>query len=331
MMIQFGSSRGAAAEALTPWRRGVVLTCLLLLSTGCVRHTVSQDFGLSGFKPRSATPQKTQAPDSSVRSVLQKQKIHSFDPVSDDPRVQTLQTRLKANNNDFSARLELATIYESYRLFADASEQYMQALQTLKVTPETDGAIVEQAVLGFARVSQPSGRAKEALPLLESFAKEKKSASAWNQLGLLYDTAGDLGSGEKAFQEGLALNSQADRLHNNLGYNLLLQRKTETAAAEFQKALEINPVSAVTRNNLGVALARLGDLQGALAQFEAASDPATAHNNLAVVLLESGEYEQSREELVKALAIRHSFAPAMENFKLVQERIRGEGTGTQSK
>jgi Flp pilus assembly protein TadD len=172
---------------------------------------------------------------------------------------------------------------------------------------------------------------KEAIPLLESFAKEKKSASAWNQLGLLYDAAGDLGSGEKAFQEGLALSPRSDRLHNNLGYNLLLQQKGEPAAIEFQKALEVNPASAVTRNNLGVALARLGDLQGALTQFEAAADPATAHNNLAVVLLESGQYEQSRDELVKALALRHSFGPAMENFKLVMERIRSQETGAQSK
>jgi Flp pilus assembly protein TadD len=87
----------------------------------------------------------------------------------------------------------------------------------------------------------------------------------------------------------------------------------------------------VTRNNLGVALARLGDLQSALKEFESAADPATAHNNLAVVLLEAGQYEQSRDELVKALQIRNSFAPALENFKLVQERIRGQADGAHSK
>jgi tetratricopeptide (TPR) repeat protein len=73
---------------------------------------------------------------------------------------------------------------------------------------------------------------------------------------------------------------------------------------------------------MGVVLARRGDLEGALQQFQSAADSATAHNNLAVVLLEAGEYEKSREELVKALAIRHYFAPALANFKIVQERIR---------
>jgi Tfp pilus assembly protein PilF len=329
-MILFGLESHGEDKGSFALRLGAMLAAILLC-TGCVRHTVSQDFGLSGFKTPRAPSQKTQAPDSSVRSVFQKQKINSFDPLSDDARVQALQTRLKSNSSDVTARLELAAIYESYRLFTDASQQYTQALQTLKTTPDSDDAVVEQAVLGFARSIQASGRPKDAIPLLEGFAKDKKSASSWNQLGLFYDAAGDLPSGEKSFREGLALNPLSDRLLNNLGYNLLLQQKTEPAASAFQKALEINPTSAVTRNNLGVALVRLGDLQGALAQFEAASDPATAHNNLAVVLLESGQYEQSRDELVKALAIRHSFAPAMENFKLVQERIRVQETGAQSK
>src|SRR5207249_5354850 len=73
---------------------------------------------------------------------------------------------------------------------------------------------------------------------------------------------------------------------------------------------------------LGTLLARRGDLQGALEQFQMAADAATAHNNLAVVLLEMEQYERSREELVKALAIRRYFAPALANFRLVQERMR---------
>src|SRR5262249_28329247 len=153
------------------------------------------------------------------------------------------------------------------------------------------------------------------------FAKERSSANVWNDLGLLHDAVADLASGEKAFREAVALTPGADRFHNNLGYNLLLQKKIDPAVAEFRKALDLNPAAAVTRNNLGVALARLGDYDGALQQFESAADPATAHNNLAVVLFEAGLYEQSRDELAKALSFRHSFGPALANFKLVQERL----------
>jgi Tfp pilus assembly protein PilF len=138
----------------------------------------------------------------------------------------------------------------------------------------------------------------------------------------LYDAAGNLKAGEIAFRNSILQDEASDRSHNNLGYNLLLQNDTAAAEVEFRRALELNPKSATTRNNLGVVLARRGDLAGALDQFQSAADAATAHNNLAVVLLEAGQYEQSRQELVKALAIRHYFAPALANFKLVQERIR---------
>ena len=304
---------------------------LLLLSTSCVRRAVSQDFGLPARVKPHRDAKTAHAPDTSIRAVFQKQKIEAFDPLTDDKRVQALQTHLKTDGQDVAAHLELAQIYEGYNLFAEASEQYTQVLQVMSSPRDGSTATAEPAMLGFARASQALRQVHDAIPMLERFAKERKSGNAWNQLGLLYDAAGDLASGEKSFGEALALNASSDRFHNNLGYNLLLQKKMDSAAAEFRKALELNPSSAVTRNNLGVALARIGDLQGALEQFEFASDPATAHNNLAVVLLEAGRYEESRDELVKALAIRHSFAPALANFKLVQERIRGQAQGVQSK
>jgi Flp pilus assembly protein TadD len=141
-------------------------------------------------------------------------------------------------------------------------------------------------------------------------------------MGLLYEDARDLASAEWAFRQALALNPDSDRTHNNLGYNLLLQNNSVGAEEAFRKALELNPASATARNNLGTLLARRGDLAEALEQFQVSTDAATAHNNLAVVLMEIGQYERSREELVKALAIRRYFAPAMANFKLVQERMR---------
>jgi hypothetical protein len=73
---------------------------------------------------------------------------------------------------------------------------------------------------------------------------------------------------------------------------------------------------------LGTLLARRGETEAAFQHFRMASpDVATAHNNLAVALLESGELEQSRDELVKALTARYYFAAPMQNFKLVQELL----------
>jgi Flp pilus assembly protein TadD len=227
----------------------LVLLTSLALSAGCVRRTVTQDFGLSGINARPVKRPVSPSPDANLRALFKKQTVTSFSPVSpvsDADQVESLQERVKTNPQDLAA---------------------------------------------------------------------------WLELGLMYERLNDVAAAEHTFQEALALYPESDRVRNNLGYSLLLQNKTEAAEGEFRKALELNPASATARNNLGALLARRGDTQRAFEQFQMTADPATAHNNLAVVLLEMGRYEESRDELVKALAIRHSFAPALANFKLVQERI----------
>ena len=314
------------------------LITIFTLATGCVhRATVSQDFGLPGGlapQKKAKTPPVSPAirrpaaisPDDVLRATLDHQTEGAFNPLTDDRRIQSLQNRLKLDPQNPAARLELAGIYEHYRLCEDALEHYTESLRLVRSQPEPNGLLGEKAGLGLGRCARASGRARQAIPVLEAFLKEWPAAGTmaglWNEVGLLYDALGYLPTGEKAFREAVQRNEATDSLHNNLGYNLLLQDKADAAESEFRRALQLNPKAATTRNNMGVILARRGDLQGALEQFQSAADAATAHNNLAVVLLEAGQYEKSREELVKALAIRHYFAPALANFKLVQERIR---------
>jgi Tfp pilus assembly protein PilF len=290
----------------------------LILSTGCVHRTTTQDFGLTGIASPKPRRPPALTPDASLRTVFRRQTQGAFDPLSDDQHVQKLQARLKMNPQDIGARLELATTYESYQLYDKAFDQYTETLRL----STSDDASAQQAVLGLSRSGRASHRTAEAIPLIEAILKDRPTAHSWNELGLLYQEVRNLAASERAFQETVARTPESDRAHNNLGYNLLLQNKIDEAELEFRKALELNPASATARNNLGTLLARRGDLEGALEQFQMAADAATAHNNLAVVLLEIGQFERSRHELVKALAIRHYFAPALANFKLVQERMQ---------
>ena len=286
----------------------VTLLAIFLLAAGCVRRTSVQNFGLSG-------PRSVKSPDASLRAIFQQQTKGAFDPLTDDARVQALKNRIKSNSEDTVARLELGAVYESYRLYSDALEQYTSALQN-------GGTLAEQSILGVVRCDQALDRTWQAIPLLEQYTKVSPSANVWNALGLLYNAAGNLPAGESAFREAVGANRESFQLHNNLGYTLLLQNKLEWAEAEFRKEIDINPNSAAAHNNFGVLLARSGDLRGALEQFEFTADEAVARNNLAVVLMEIGKYEQSRDQLVKALAIRRNFGPALDNFKRVQEGIR---------
>jgi tetratricopeptide (TPR) repeat protein len=288
---------------------GIPFLLAFLFAVGCVRHTTVQDFGLPG----GGTPKHAvSTPDSSLRAIFQKQTKGAFNPLSEDVRIQNLRKRLTMNPADVDARLELAAAYEGYRLYSEALEQFTEAFGLSRS---------EKAVLGIARSDQALNRTWQAIPLLEQFVKESPSPALWNTLGLLH-ASDNLAAGENALHEAIAADPKSDQWHNNLAYNLMLQNKTDAAESEFQKALELNSKSVATHNNLGILLARRGNLQAALEQFQFGADAATAHNNLAVVLMELGKYDQSREELVKALAIRRNFAPALSNFKLVQDRMR---------
>ncbi len=304
----------------------VVALSAVLLAAGCVRRTISDGLGL----PNVPSVRRS-SPDELLRSIFEQQTHGAFNPLTDDRRVQALQKRLTLNPADSIARSELAGIYETYNLFDDAFDQYVEVLRLTKDSKIADSRrLTDSALLGLARCGRAGGRANAALPFLEESPNEFRSVAFWNELGLLYDAVGDLVAGERALREGVAQNGASDSLKNNLGYNLLLQNKYEAAETELRNALELNPRSQTSRNNLGVLLARTGRVQEAFEQFRLSSDAATAHNNLAVVLLEIGKYEESRQELVKALTIRRYFAPALANFRLVQERIRDRSEASTS-
>ena len=289
------------------------------LGTSCMRRTATPDLGLNGLtSPVSPKSQAKSPPDASLRAVFKQQAEGTFNPLGGDPHVQELQARLKANSNDVMARLQLGVVYERYKLYDSALDQYKAALRQ---SAPAD-ALFEQAAVGVSRSARASHRVAEATPIVETALIQRPTANAWNELGLLYEDSGSFAAAESVFENALAMNPESDSAHNNLGYCLLLQGRLEGAEVEFRKALELNPTSATARNNLAVTVARIGDVRGSLEQFLMTSDAATAHNNLAVVLLEMGQYEKSREQLVEALTIRHYFAPALANFKIVQERIR---------
>jgi tetratricopeptide (TPR) repeat protein len=59
----------------------------------------------------------------------------------------------------------------------------------------------------------------------------------------------------------------------------------------------------------------------ALEHWKAATaDPAAAHNNLAVALMEEGRYGEARQELDAALALKRNYLPAMRNLAILAER-----------
>jgi len=284
---------------------------------------------------------------SAVTTVMTQEVENAVNAGSGDPEMRTLRQRLAANARDMDARITLARLY-ARRGYPDlALEHYRVA-----VMMDPDSLI---ATMELAKALRQMDQTQAALDVVQFYAL-KHPAASWeipSLEGVLQDELGQFVPGEQAHRAALKLEPNRGSLHNNLGYNLLLQGKAEAAAAEFQAALKIDPRDEVAHNNLGAALAaqspstasgeqpaaqpaqsdsnpgppkkvskseaKRNAARQAFADWQRNADPAVAHNNLAALMIEQGRWEEARAELRAALMAKPDFAPALANLRLVSD------------
>ncbi|MEO8126846.1 MAG: tetratricopeptide repeat protein [Bryobacteraceae bacterium] len=272
----------------------------LALMTGGCTHTV-----------RTSSVQMTRHPDTQPISAMKRQIANAADAGEGDTIARTLRQRMAADPSNLKIRMELARHYEESGIPELAAEHYRLASQLAPDSPE--------AAVGHARMLRRLDLSAQALTTLAKFQSDHHHVSpeVLNWLGILQDEAGDFAKAEASYRAALILNPKSDAVHNNLGYNLLLQNRMSQAADEFRTALAIAPQSQIARNNLGVALA--SQPREAVLHMQSVSDPATAHSNLAAVLIEQGAYKQAREELRIALGYRKDHPAALSNLLLLSQ------------
>ena len=248
-----------------------------------------------------------------VSRVMARQVQNAVDAGDGDLEARALRQRLAASTSDLEARLALARLYARRGLPDLALEHYR-----LAAVQFPDSAPV---ALALAKTLREMAETGTALNAIEEFLAKHPNGS-WELLslrGIIEDERGRFGPAEAAHRAALALDPGRSALHNNLGYNLLLQGKGDAAMAAFRRALELDPRSEIAHNNLGAALALESrpETALALAEWQRSADPAVAHNNLAAVLMEQGRYAEARAELETALGFRRDFPPALANLELV--------------
>ena len=250
-------------------------------------------------------------------SAMERQIRNALDAGDGDYRIRALRQRVASEPENATVRLELARAYREAG-YPDVALEHCR----LAAARFPDSAEVN---LALARALRDVGLRKEAIEGLETFLKAhpQESPQHLSWLGILRDETGALGPAEAAHRAALELAPGLDYLHNNLGYNLLLQKKNSEAAAEFREALRLNPASQLARNNLGTALANQGARDQAVANWQSAADPAVAHNNMAAVLIEGGNYADARKELDVALGYNRAQPAALKNLELVS-RLDGD-------
>jgi len=275
----------------------IILAAAMALASCAPRNP-----GAAGRAYRAPAPQP----------VFERQIRNAVDAGDGDYQVRALREKMAANPDDLQVRLDLAKAYRQ-RGFPDvALEHYRLAAARFPDSPEV--------AVELAKSLRAAGQRAEAARSLDIFASQHPALptpAPLSWLGILRDEMGQWTEGEKAHRSALALAPGSAYLANNLGYNLLKQNRKDEAAAQFRKALALDPASALARNNLALALA--GRPAEAIEEWRRLYDPATAHNNLAAVLIEQGSYPEARRDVDTALGYNQTHPAALKNLKLLSD------------
>jgi Flp pilus assembly protein TadD len=250
--------------------------------------------------------QQTATP--STPTVWERQIRNAADAGDGDYILKTIRARVAAEPENIAVRLELAKAYRERGYPEIALEVCRLAVARFPESADAQYALV--------RTLFEMKRPDDALATLAARPRDTAEYHTW--VGLVRDSAGAWEAGEPAHRKAVELAPAQDVARNNLGYNLLMQKKNAEAAAEFREALRLNPASQVARNNLGLALAS-SDTAQAVSNWQTASDAAAAHNNLATVWIEKGNWAEARKELALALSYNKSHPAALRNAALLSQ------------
>ena len=258
---------------------------------------------------KTAAPRPAAAP----LTVWERQVRNAIDAGDGDYRLKALREMVAAEPENVPARVSLAAAYRE-RGFPEVALE-ISRLAVARFPGSGD------AMISLIKDLRATGRRGEAISTLETYLRTNGGSGAeyWSWLGILRDESGLWPAGEPAHRKAIEVSSNVDSFHNNLGYNLLMQKKFDDAAAEFREALKLNPANATARNNLATALAESNATAQAVSTWQSATDPASAHNNLAVVWMEKGNYAEARKELELALGYNKAHPAAMRNLALLTQ------------
>ena len=266
---------------------------------------------------RSQAVRMQAKPAAPPETAFSRQIRNAHDAGDGDYALQRARQKVDSQPANPGARVALAKLYLE-RGFPDVAVEICRLAAAR--FPESGGV-----QLALVRSLYSLHQEGEAIAGLEAFvnAHPQQAPEYDSWLGLLYDRTGRWSEGEPWHRKAVAIAPAVDYLHNNLGYNLLMQKKSADAAAEFREALRFNPASELARNNLGLALANENQGAQAVANWQTGADPATAHSNLAAVLIEQGNYPAARKELETALSYNKAHPAALKNMELLS-RLDGK-------
>lgn len=223
-------------------------------------------------------------------------------------------TALEKNPESAAAHAGLGEVALRKNLPPKALAHYLLALKS-------DGKN-RIALLGLGRIHRQSGELEMSVRYLtEAATAYPQEPDLLGELAMSYDFLGQWERAESLYRQAITLDGCGAAIHNNLGYNLLLQGRYREAAQAFQQSLLRQGDNNRTQNNLATAFILSGQEELALPYLEKTVGQAAAHNNLGYIYICRGSWEQAERELREAIARNPAYYKlANQNLALLQRK-----------
>jgi protein O-mannosyl-transferase len=133
-----------------------------------------------------------------------------------------------------------------------------------------------------------------------TIAKDPKSWTAYNNLGVIEQERGNVDKAIDKYQRALRFHDNYPEAYYNLGSALLLKGDVDQAIQQCERALRLQPNDPDVHVVLGNALMAKNDVDQAIHHYREAlairPDDLNAHHNLGIALQQKGELEEAARE-----------------------------------
>lgn len=155
--------------------------------------------------------------------------------------------------------------------------------------------------LTAAREMQAHDRDRAAIEQYERARSfQPKQTGVARHLAVLYQREGDYDRAEKEFSTAVREEPLEADVWNDLALFRFQRGEFAESAEAAREAIELAPSHKRAWVNLGLALAEQDKFDDAFKAFEKAAGPATAHQNLGIILARKGRDDEARRELAEA-------------------------------
>ena len=166
------------------------------------------------------------------------------------------------------------------------------------------------------------GHAQEAIELYEKAeGLEPKRDPLDLQLAPLYAQTGDSRQAIERYRRAIESGKATAEVYNNLAWTLIESGQPNEAIEAVQEGLAAAPANERLRATQAVALYRLGDRVQSFEAFSELYGPAAAHHNLAVLDVDSGQFESAAEHAQLATSFPDCPTESVELHETIQSNL----------